>query len=151
MTCIAWDGRTLAADKQTTVAGMRITTTKLYLTVSGLLVGGAGDTHEIKQGYKWFEDGRQQHAMPPCMATSDGPEFIVIEQKLSRTLVLVYGRGPVPFEVLDRQFAIGSGRDFAMAAMYCGKSAASAVEVAIHFNTGCGRGVDTMRLRKVAT
>ena len=55
-------------------------------------------------------------------------------------------RSPYPLKFHDEQFAIGSGRDFALAAMYLGKTAAQAVEVACVFDSGCGNGVDAMAL-----
>jgi hypothetical protein len=44
----------------------------------------------------------------------------------------------------DAHHAIGSGRDFAAAAMYLGKTAREAVEVAMALTGFCGHGVDTL-------
>jgi hypothetical protein len=44
MTCIAWDGKTLAADKQATSVGRGITTTKIYRVGACLVaLAGSGD------------------------------------------------------------------------------------------------------------
>lgn len=39
---------------------------------------------------------------------------------------------------------MGSGRDFAIAAMHCGKTAREAVEIASLYENGCGNGVDVL-------
>jgi ATP-dependent protease HslVU (ClpYQ) peptidase subunit len=52
------------------------------------------------------------------------------------------GAWPIPIE--DRQFAMGSGRDYARAAMHLGCSAAEAVAVACEFDENCGNGIDTL-------
>jgi hypothetical protein len=43
--------------------------------------------------------------------------------------------------------AFGSGRDYAEAAMFLGCDAKRAVEVACQFQTDCGNGIDTLRLK----
>ena len=53
---------------------------------------------------------------------------------------------PHPLRFPPQNFAIGSGRDFALAAMHLGKTAVEAVEVACHFDSGCGNGIDTLTL-----
>jgi ATP-dependent protease HslVU (ClpYQ) peptidase subunit len=57
-----------------------------------------------------------------------------------------YEDGPIPETVEHGFWAFGSGRDFAIAAMACGKSAREAVEIACQFDTGCGLGVDVMQI-----
>jgi ATP-dependent protease HslVU (ClpYQ) peptidase subunit len=46
----------------------------------------------------------------------------------------------------DKKTATGSGRDYALAAMHCGKTAREAVEIACLFETGCGNGVDELEV-----
>jgi hypothetical protein len=142
MTCIAWDGKTLAADKRTNSAGIGLTTRKVHRTPDGLLVAGAGDTHVIHEMHRWFDEGRDPSKLPESQKGADFADFLCID----RGRVLLYGKGPVPFEIFDEKTAIGSGRDFALAAMYLGKTAEEAVAVAIHFNTNCGNGIDTLEL-----
>ena len=57
---------------------------------------------------------------------------------------LRYEQTPNPFVVEDKQWAIGSGRDYAIAAMHLGRTAAEAVAVACLFDVSCGMGIDTM-------
>jgi hypothetical protein len=47
--------------------------------------------------------------------------------------------------------AIGSGMDFALAAMACGKTAAEAVEIAARFDPNTGGRVDVIDCQEIAT
>ena len=49
-----------------------------------------------------------------------------------------YETTPWPLVLHNKQWAIGSGRDFAMAAMYLGKTARAAVELATVLCCACG-------------
>ena len=57
-----------------------------------------------------------------------------------------YSKTPDPLIVEGRTFAIGSGSEYAEAAMYLGKTAREAVAVAIALDSGCGNGVDELVL-----
>jgi ATP-dependent protease HslVU (ClpYQ) peptidase subunit len=52
----------------------------------------------------------------------------------------------MPWLILSPQTAIGTGRDYALAAMHCGSTAAEAVAIAALFDPGTGGGVDTVTL-----
>ena len=57
-----------------------------------------------------------------------------------------YTTGPNPV-VLEQPFsAWGGGRDFAQAAMMCGKTAREAVELTCLCSVHCGNGIDTLEL-----
>lgn len=62
-------------------------------------------------------------------------------------IIELYERTPYPIRYEDKQFACGTGRDFALAAMFLGKNAKEAVKVACVFDPGCGNGVDELRLK----
>ncbi len=57
-----------------------------------------------------------------------------------------YYLSPYPEWNQDRFDAIGSGRDYALAAMYLGHDARRAVEVASALDNGCGNGIDVLTL-----
>jgi len=142
MTCIAWDGKTLASDKRVTEEGLARTVTKIR-RINGLLVGATGLTWAGREMLAWVERGRKPEDFPASQRNKDDwAGTIVIEG----THILTYDRGPYPIEIEDPTYAIGSGRDYALAAMHCGKTAAEAVEIAALFETGCGNGVDTLEL-----
>jgi hypothetical protein len=142
MTVIAWDGKTLAADKQSTSNGMRRTTTKIFRVRDGLiaLTGDGGHGSALRE---WFMGDRDLANWPK--PTSDDCGHII---HFSRGGVLVYnGAGVGTGEPVEDPFiAFGAGRDYAMAAMHLGCDAHRAVEVACVFDTGCGMGIDTLEL-----
>ena len=59
-----------------------------------------------------------------------------------------YGRSHIPDILEDEFVAIGSGRDFALAAMHLGQSAVEAVGLACRLDANCGLGVDEMTHEK---
>lgn len=144
MTVICWDGTTLAADKRAVNSGLVRTTTKIF-RVGDKLCGVAGDFAQGLAMVAWAEGGFKLDEFPESQRDKDEwATFVVIEDGK----VLVYERGSHPLRFEDKHFAAGSGRDFALAAMHCGKTAAEAVEIACLFENGCGNGVDTLTLEK---
>ncbi|SRR5258706_16028655 len=139
MTCVAWDGKTLAADKRAVCAGTHCTTTKLRRIPSGEVLAWTGDRDSGELLAKWYADGAD---------VAKWPEFQKDKEDWCRLIVAdgngvrFFERKPVSVRVEDRFYAWGSGRDFALAAMHLGKNARQAVEVACLFDTGCGNGVD---------
>jgi ATP-dependent protease HslVU (ClpYQ) peptidase subunit len=142
MTVIAWDGRTLAADKQSTSYGMRRTTTKIYRVSDGLIaISGSGcHGHAL---FAWFKGDRDLATWP----RQTGEDFGSIVH-ITKAGVRVYA-GDLPAHgepIHDKFIAFGAGRDYAMAAMHLGCDARRAVEVACVFDTSCGMGIDTLEL-----
>jgi 20S proteasome alpha/beta subunit len=141
MTTIAYDGKTLAADKRACCNSMIGTVTKIF-RVNGLLVGGAGEFSFVLAMVEWVRGGRKLEDFPAAQKdTSDWQEVIVIEVDGTPSM---YGRSPYPVRYEQKHVAIGSGREFARAAMYCGKSAREAIEVASALDNGTGNGIDTL-------
>jgi hypothetical protein len=144
MTVIAWDGTTLAADKRALCSNKPTTVTKIFrckrepttvLAVSGELTLGLQMVH-------WYDElGADPEKLPAFQSTGDYVGLV----KLTPDGLWQFEKGGVPFKVEDRYYAMGSGRDYALAAMYLGKNAVEAVQIACVFDTGCGNGVDAMR------
>jgi len=59
-----------------------------------------------------------------------------------------YESSPYPLQIENKYWAIGCGRDFAMTAMYLGKTSREAVEIASALCDGCGNGIDSLELEK---
>lgn len=142
MTCIAWDGKTLAADKRATQAGLARKVTKIQAHKEGrellAVTGNWGVAAEIRA---WYVDGAHPDRFPES-AREDCASLVVV----SGTGILQYNAGPYPIPLEDSFTAFGSGRDFAIAAMALGLCAVEAVELACRFETGCGDGVDRLEL-----
>lgn len=58
MTCIAWAGHTLAADRRVTDGrGKTSSTTKIFRAPGGLLMGGTGDASVVAELKAWYLAG----------------------------------------------------------------------------------------------
>lgn len=143
MSVIAWDGHTLAADKQASFGTLIRTTTKIFRCSNALLAyaGEAAFGEEVKA---WWERGADPDKFPVSCRDKDDWAGLMVFRRAAP--IARYERTPYPVWFEDKQFAIGSGRDFAIAAMYLGKTAREAVEVAIALDSGCGVGIDTLTL-----
>jgi hypothetical protein len=142
MTVIAWDGKTLAADKRCVNNGLHRTVTKIY-RIGDSLIAYSGDAVQGNQMLQWFRDGADVAAYPASQRDKeDWVVFVVVDASGVR----VYERTPYPILIEDEKYACKSGRDFAIAAMHCGKTAREAVEVACVFDVGCGNGIDALEL-----
>lgn len=143
MTVIAWDGKTLAADKAATICGHAHTVTKIYRIPDGL-VGFSGNGGGAMALLEWFRNGRKIADWPKYQDkddTSAGAMFIDREGRQFN-----YGSTPFPEPVEDRFGAMGAGRDYALAAMHLGCDACRAIEVACALDVTCGNGIDTLGL-----
>lgn len=140
MTCIAWDGKTLAADKASTCAGLRLTTTKIF-KVYGRLLAFSGDADDAMQLLAWFKAGCDPATYPKALEKNDTAGYV-----FDGDVVLKYTKSPHAERIEDKVFAAGCGRDYALATMHLGFDARRAVEVACHFDSGCGNGIDTLTL-----
>lgn len=140
MTCIAWDGQAMAADKRSSESSLVRTTTKICRAPNGALLGATGNTSMCRELRDWWIAGAEASQWP----TNGRDSALLVITPDSKALY--YWDGPVPVELEDAFIAIGSGSDFATAAMYLGKSAREAVEVACRFSTCCGNGVDEIAL-----
>lgn len=89
----------------------------------------------------WFEQGAKLEEWPE----SDSDDYVCLII-WDREGFRFFEDGPFALPVENAFWAFGCGRDFALAAMHCGKDAREAVEIASRFDNGCGLGVDVMTL-----
>ncbi len=141
MTVIAWDGHTLSADRLISCGSLKMTGTKIA-NIGGALVGCCGEFDFCAEMMHWFREGCQRDKFPPQQSGGNFAEMVVVWPDKT---VWKYDRAPSPMKFDPQIFAIGSGRDFALAAMHLGKTSSEAVEVACVFDIGCGCGVDTLK------
>lgn len=147
MSVIAWDGKTLAADKRACFGTLTRTTTKVF-DLGDALAAYAGDADAGEEILAWFKDGHDPARFPPSQRDRDGWAGLLIVWRDG--WIWKYERTPYPLKFPPQLFAIGSGRDFALAAMHCGKTAAEAVEVACFFDSACGNGIDAFNHSEAA-
>lgn len=142
MTVICWDGETLAADRQANMSGFPYEATKIFRVPSGM-VGFSGNGSHAMALLDWFK-GDMFPANYPKESYEDGAGSMLITNE--GELWVYDSKTAYPEIIKTKFFARGCGRDYALAAMYLGKSAIEAVEVASALDVNCGMGVDFLRL-----
>lgn len=143
MTVVAWDGKTLAADKMGDAGGLKRTTTKIRRFDGGLF-GSAGTASRGAEIFAWIEAGADPDKVPAFQLSPDDYQSVMVVR--NDGTVWVYGCSAHPFQMEDPFHAIGSGRDFAIAAMHLGCNSEQAAGVACRYESGCGMGIDTLEL-----
>jgi 20S proteasome alpha/beta subunit len=144
MTVIAWDGRTLAADKRATSSGLARTVTKIH-KIGDTIVAASGNASQDALMVEWVRQGCKPEAFPDSQKDKDDWSTVVV---VDASGVRYYERTPYPILVEDAIWATGSGRDFALAAMHLGKSSVEAVAVASEFQIDCGNGCDSYSVQQ---
>lgn len=147
MTCIAWDGVTLAGDRMASNGNTAVSVRKIH-RIRDHLIGCAGIASQMAAFLHWFEQGAHADQFPPEILDPEmGNVGAIVITPDSQ--VLFFESSPYPLQILDERHAIGSGGEIALAAMAMGKTARQAVELACELTITCGRGIDTMRLGDV--
>lgn len=136
MTTIAWDGKILAGDRQTSM--FNGDATKVHRLPNGDLFGACGHLEDAHAVMAWINNGQDDDKKPKV---EDGFHAIIIRNgklhAFEKKLVMIpYQR---PF------FAVGSGRDFAMAAMLLGKTAVDSIVIASQLDVDTGNSVDALQ------
>lgn len=143
MSVVAWDGKIIAADKQATNGGLRMRTTKLRRIASGEVLAWTGEQASGEVVAKWYADGADPEKWPEVQADKERWARLIVA---SPSGVKVYEQEPIALPVEDHFAAWGAGRDYALAVMALGFTAAKAVEVASMFESSCGLGMDEYHL-----
>lgn len=145
MTIIVWDGKTMAADKQTNDGNQKIKCTKIFKW-NGHLLGGAGSAALIELMFKWFKDGAEQDEFPDSI-TTDSDEDCHLLVITPDAKIMTYENCSYPQDYTENKvFALGCGSPYAYAAMSMGADAYRAVEVTCEHDSTCGMGIDTLTL-----
>jgi hypothetical protein len=143
MTTIAWDGRTLAADRRVVSGQVISETTKIRKTGDGRLLGAAGNAVLCRLWMDWVEFGGNR---PDILSDKDdwinGIEIMLNGECWEHSRHGIF-QNEGPFT------AIGSGFHFALATIAMGGDAVRAVEIATALDPATGNGVDTLMLGDV--
>lgn len=138
MTVIAVRNRIMAADSLCMWNGMRTLDVKI-IRKDGWLTGGSGSLVDIAALRRWYGGEDMLNGQPP--------KFVLYgDAKPDADLLMLTPEGRIFFadchglnkEINLDFFAIGSGEQAAMAAMYMGADARTAVEIAIKVRNDCG-------------
>lgn len=144
MSVIAWDGKTLAADRQATAGSFILKARKIFRH-GDLLCGWSGQSDLCALLKNWFVNGQQPELFPVIDVPQDGitppPELLVVHPDGWMDL---YTTRAVPLRIVPQIYAIGSAWQIALTAMHLGYNSKRAVEVAIDLDCYCGGGVDEL-------
>lgn len=143
MTTIAWDGKTLAADRQLTSNGVRFETTKAHRLKDGSLFASCGELQQ-KAIVRNYLNGE---AEKPNISKDDDFDGLLIKPDGSAWM-LNKNLTAIPIE--SSCFATGSGRDFALLAMHMGKTAREAVEIASKLDIWSGMGITELTIEPMS-
>jgi 20S proteasome alpha/beta subunit len=144
MTIICWDGKTLAADKRGSDGGCPRTITKIRRTRGGHLMGCSGSANRDAEIMAWYENGADPKGYPDSERDEQKCSVLLVIQP--GPIVKYFNGTPYPVVFEDKYVCIGSGRDYAQAALHLGHSAVEAVGVAIALDINCGNGIDALTL-----
>jgi hypothetical protein len=140
MTTIAWDGKYLVGDRQSTWGGTPTKTKKIFKALHKdghkFIYGCAGMTGECQAFTQWANGCIEKPVFTDIqiLAIDDAGAIWHANQSMLWTRLNV------------KFWAIGSGCDYALAAMACGKSARAAVKIAMIFDVNTGLGMDSMTI-----
>lgn len=142
MTTIAWSQThgQLAGDRLGNSGGVPIELGKIW-EIEGEFVGIAGMYEDGMAFVEWLLHGEEAASKP--QVDESFRALVIREGKCFRYEYKLY-----PFEILEPFHAIGSGRDFALAAMALGRNAREAVELAMLFDIETGKGVDCLEVEQ---
>lgn len=137
MTCIAYRSGIMAVDSAATSNGtVTGSSTKIARNKKGDLAGASGDAIYNYAFRQWFLKGEK--GKPPDATESGAPassnKGLIVRRK--GTIEVYEFKGKHVMEA--NYYAMGSGRDHALGAMFVGASAIQAVEAAIAHDTYCG-------------
>lgn len=159
MSVIAWDGKIVAADKRGVCGDYHSINTKLFsfddiMPVNSPLAGTIGYLGFVGNAshgmalISWFmNDNADPSKYPEFQKGDEWTRLIHIDVVKDKAIAWVYEATPYPVRVEDTFAAWGSGRDYALAAMYLGRTAIEAVELASRFDPNCGNGVTSFKAR----
>ena len=142
MTTIAWDGKTLAADKRAVSQNLILTVTKVF-EGDGYIGAYSGNIDQGLEMADWYAKGANPETFPASQRDKeDWTPFIIIHHDDLK--IKSYERTPFAMTFEDKFYAMGSGRDFAITAMHLGRSAIEAVEIASQLDCCSGNGFDSL-------
>lgn len=147
MTVIAWDGTTLAADREASDNWIKCFSTTKIARINGHLVGSAGPAAPACEMKAWFAAGADPATFHESLRKLDNLSMLVIA---ADGTIKLFQNTPYPIiyravnAVIGNRYTIGAGKEAAMAVMLAGNGARRAVEIASLVCNGCGNGIDTL-------
>ena len=144
ITTIAFDGKILAADKQTTWSGRPAPTVKIHKLQKSSgwqAIGHAGNSYHALLIKRWFNGELEKEPTLP----TDSNAIVLLVDLNGRPYMSDRDLVPIPTNMVP--WAIGSGGDFAIGAMMAGVPAGEAILIATECDTNTGMGVDEIEIK----
>lgn len=141
MSVIAWDGKVVASDRQSTAGSMAVMAKKIWRLDSGGVIAIAGHLERGLLRVRWYRSGAKPELWPRFEGETE-LTMVVFE----RGHAWEFEQEPVAIPVRAKKMAWGSGTDFAMGAMEAGADAAKAVRIASKYDIYSGLGVNVLKL-----
>ena len=148
MTVVAYDGKSIAADRRSTWDNEPTPhgTTKLRLLRHGKRRFAVAHAGVMGNAYRMLEHVLFGYRTAGVLAPYDRGNaersaLMIVEllpDDCHKVTLVDYDGGET--DVTDEPAAIGSGQDYAMGAMHAGADALTAVRIAAKLNTSCGDG-----------
>lgn len=146
MTCIAWDGVTLAGDRAAWSGSCCYPVKKVYRiesrSLGRILVGLSGDGGYAHAVLRWLETGENPGEYPERLEKG-AIQIGLIVKRNRRVLKLDSALRLMP--TYGRIHALGGGQDMAIGALAAGASARLAVRIVMRHSDMAGIGVDVVR------
>lgn len=143
MTVVAWDGKSMAADRRAERMNLFSERKKLF-EANGVVYGYSGDLASCLEAEKFFVYGLAPEDLR--IDYHKGFSFLLYRRK-AQTLHSAFNSLVLVEEPVDRFTAIGIGDEFAMGVMAAGFCAETAVSLCNKHIVGCGNGVDVIQCR----
>lgn len=148
MTVICWDGTTLAADREASDNWIKCNSATKIAILRGHLAGWAGPAAICAELAAWFGAGADPATFHDSLRKAENANLLVITPE---RVVHLYQNSPYPIvyrpgAVTGHRYALGCGKEAAMAVMLAGNGARRAVEIAALVCAGVGNGIDTLEL-----
>jgi len=131
MTIVAWDGKSLACDSRTTGGFIKDDTQKVW-KIGNRYIGIAGTYSAALLAIQWMRDKTKDK---PKLELKDDNDFEAIE--IIDGKAFYYDENLIGSPV-SAPYAIGSGCQYAMCAMWLGHDAKKAIGAAKNFDECCG-------------
>ena len=141
MTVIAWDGKSIAADRRAERGRVIEEHDKLFPGPNGSTISFAGEAAKGLLLVEWYCKGRKLKDWPKFQSTED---FITMIVAGKDGKVDVYYDEPIPVPFSNNFNAWGSGAPFAIGAMAAGATPLEACKIAGKHCVSCGNGYDVI-------
>ena len=145
MTTVCYDRKlgVMAGDKMACIGDNKHGIMTKIFKIDGALIGFSGTSDVAVAILRWIKNGRKDEDWPELQYENSDCSVLYVDPD---GVVMMYDRYPIPIVLEQDIHAIGSGRDFALAALHLGLGPVKAIEVASALDCYTGAGIDVISL-----